>query len=454
MKRLAALLVLLGCLTVGVLSALDFGGDVVNSSGYLTNGSPAYEQSNKLALWFNTHLGTHLFFNIQASGDYQNQTTYGGGTFSPYADLDLLTLSGQFASRSGIVRLFTFDIGRFLLADPTGDIYNQSIDGLSSTIGLPLLTVKTVVGYTGLTIKPSSTIIMSKEDLVGINDTSQYFGSPRAVGELTLSAPNLVLQQDITLSALAQLDLRPYFPNNGLIASGATTYSPSQGGALDSEYFTAKISGPIYRTLFWSGSFTLETGRTLSYLSSSSAYQYEPILAYLGTGGLHYFLPGVPHLTVGLDASYASGDADYATFYGGNTAGDATAFIPITEASTAVVFSPQLTNLLTGYLSISVKPLSWTKNRYISDLQTAVTAIPFLRPTYGPVSTGGVLTKVGSNNTQMYLGTEVDGTINYRPVSDFALGVSGGVFLPNPSAFLSSAGSIEYGGRAEASFSF
>lgn len=452
MKRAALVVALVTCTALGALSALDVGGTVYNSSGYFTNGSPAFTQSDKLALWFNSYIGKHLFFDFQASGNYQNQTTYGGSTFSPYADLDLMSLAGQFTNKSSVFRLFTFDLGRFPFADPTKVIFDQSLDGLQLVTGFPPLSVIVTAGYTGLTIKPSSTIIMSKADLSGISASAQYFGSPRAVGEFSLSAPTLFWQQDVTLSALAQFDLRPYFPNNGLISAGTTTYSPTGGGALDSEYFSARISGPIVSTLFWNGSFTLETGRTLSFLSAGSVYQYEPILAYLAAGGIHYYMPRPPRLAVGLDAYFASGDADYSTFYGGNTAGNGTAFIPITEGTIAAVYSPQLTNLITGNFSISIKPFSSSHNRYVASLQTVVSAIPFLRPTNGPVSTGAVL--YGSGNTQIYLGTEVDAAVNYRPTSDLGLGLTGGVFVPNPSAFLSSANSIQYGGKLEASFSF
>lgn len=454
MKRTAALFLLIGSLALGSLGALDFGGTIYDSTGYFTNASPNFDQANRLSLWFNTYLGKHLFFYAQASGYYQNQTTYGGSSFGLYADLDRFSLHGEFNNVGSNLKLFTFDLGRFVLSDPTGEIYNQVLDGTRLYFAYPLMSVSATAGYTGLIIKPDSTIIMSQADLTGITQSTQYFGSPRAIGSLTLDAPSLFLQQDVNFNALVQEDLRPLFANNGLVSAGTTTYSPSQGGALDSQYFTLGISGPIVSTLFWDGSFTLETGRMLSYLTASSVYQYTSILAYLARGGVHYYMPEIMSLSVGLDVNYASGDGDFSKFYGGNTGGDATAFIPVTQANLATVFAPQLSNIISGAFSVSLKPLSFSPDPNLSNLQTAIAVVPFLRPTPGPVSVGGVLNKVNDGNTQIYLGTEIDATVNYRPLSDVGAALTGGVFLPNAAAFAAGAQGVQYGAKVELSTSF
>ena len=453
MGKRAAVLVMMAALAASGSFALDYGGSIANSSGYFTNGTPTFEQSNKLALWFTSQLGRHLAFDIQASGDYQNQTSYGGSFLYPYADLDKLTLAGQFSKIPNGPSLFAFDLGRFLLTDPTGDIYNQSLDGAQLVFAYPAVTVTATVGYTGLTIKPSSTILMSKADVTGLDSSAQYFGSPRAVGLLTIVAPSLFMRQDLTLSAMAQADLRPLFANN-LVAAGTTTLSPNEGGPLDTQYFTVELAGPLVSTFFWSGSFTLGTGRMLSYVVNDGMYEYTPVLSFLATGGVRYYRSDLLGLAVGLDATYAGGDADFSTFYEGNTQGNATAFIPVTQSTIAAVFNPQLSNIVTGGLTVSVKPLSGMKDPNLSNLQTSVKVIPFMRPSQGPVSVAGVY----NANNQLYLGTEVDGGINYRPFSDLGLALSGGVFFPNAAAFAPagtpSSYGTQYGGKLEVSFSF
>ena len=446
MKRLAVFLVVLGFAAAGLVSALDFGGTIDNTTGYFTNGVPPFDQTNKLSIWFNDYIGKNLFFDTQISGNYQNQTTYGGGYVGLYADLDRLSLEGQFTNPKRDLRVFGFDVGRFPLVDPTSVIYNQSIDGFNLTFGFQPFSISATAGYTGLTIKPSSTIIMSAADLNGLTNTSQYFGSPRVVGLLTFTAPSLLYQQDLTLSVLAQEDMRPFFPNNGLASPGDTVYSPNTGGAIDSQYFTLRVSGPIVSTFFWNGSFTFESGSMLSYITAASQYEYKPILAYLAHGGLRYFIPAAMNLAMGLEADYASGDPDFVSLYGGNSAGNATAFIPITQGTLAAVFSPQLTNLITGTLSFSIKPLSRLHNSYLSNLQLELKGIPFWQ------AAGNIVSNPGNVNTPIYLGTEIDGTINYRPVSDLGVSVSGGAFAPK--GYFSSGAPLQYGVKMDASFSF
>ena len=74
MKRLAVFLVVRGFAAAGLVSALDFGGTIDNTTGYFTNGVPPFDQTNKLSIWFNDYIGKNLFFDTQISGNYQNQT--------------------------------------------------------------------------------------------------------------------------------------------------------------------------------------------------------------------------------------------------------------------------------------------------------------------------------------------------------------------------------------------
>jgi len=453
MRKHGLLLLVVATVACGTLSALDFGGTIDNTSGYFTSSSPNYNQANKLALWFNTQLGPHVLFDAQASGYYQNQTTYGGTSFGLYADLDRLDLRGQIAEEGANPNLLSFDFGRFAANDPTGLIYDQGLDGLRIGLANPYFSVTTTLGYTGLTIKPSSSIIMSLADLTGITTQAQYFGSPRVIGMLSIDMPGLLLRQDLTFAAMAEVDVRPFMANNNLLSPGTTVRSPTEGGSLDSQYFIAKVSGPIVGSLFWNGAFAVQTGQMLSYIVADGQYEYKPILAYLATGGFHLYAPQLLKLAVGLDATYASGDRDFATFYEGNTAGNATAFIPITQKTVAAVFSPQIDNILTGSLSVSFKPLSGLKNPNLSNLQFEVKGIPFLRPTTGPISATSFLTAINGGNTQYYLGTEVDGSIKYRPFSDLGLSITGGAFIANPAALASSAGALQWGGKVEASLS-
>ncbi|HUX21512.1 MAG TPA: hypothetical protein VMW69_09750 [Spirochaetia bacterium] len=146
----------------------------------------------------------------------------------------------------------------------------------------------------------------------------------------------------------------------------------------------------------------------------------------------------------------ASGDADYSSLLEGNTAGNAMAFQTITNGTVATVFSPTIENVIFGELSYSIKPFSGSKSRIVKDIQTELKVLPFLRPTLGPVGATGV----NPSSTDNYLGTEVDGAINYRPFSDLGVSLQAGLFLPNATAFISSLATPQFGGKLEFSFSF
>lgn len=448
MKLRVIVLVLAVLVASGSVWALDFGGTLDNSTGYIGNSTPPFQQSDTLTFWFNTQLGKSLTFNSQLHGALGNVAPVA------LADLDSLNLVGLFPNVAKGPTLFSFTLGRFNLTDTTGDIYNQSIDGFQFGFTYPHMSLSTTLGYTGLTINPTSTIVMTKADSIAQGDPTQFFGSPRVVGLLGLSFPSLFARQDLNLQAIFQEDLRPLFET--LVAAGTTTPSSSLGGTLNNQYFTGALSGPLIPSLYYDASFTLETGKALSYITDAttglSSYQYESILAYYATGGFRYYLPQLLNSVAGIGASYASGDADYVSLLEGNTSGNATAFQPITRGTVATVFSPVLKNIVVGSVSYSIKPLSMSKNRAINNLQTEVKVLPFLRPTLGPVGATGV--DPSTTNTNYYLGTEFDGSVNYRPFSDLGVSLQAGLFLPNATAFVSSLAQPQFGGKLEFSFSF
>ena len=445
MKRGVLVLILAAVCTVGWLPALDFGATIDNSTGYFQNSSTPFQQLDTLTLWFNTHMGKALTFDAQIHGALGNQAPIA------LADLDTLSLIGVFPAIPKGPSVFSFALGRFPLKDVTAEIYDQTIDGFQLGFTYPALSLTTTFGYTGLTINPSSSIIMTKADSIAHGSSSNFFGSPRIIGLADLTMPSLFLRQDLTVQALVQQDLRPVFDKN-LVQPGTTTPSSSAGGSLNSQYFTAKLAGPVVSNLYYDTSFTLETGKTLSYITGTtgSSYQYENILAYYATLGARYYLPAILNSVAGIRASIASGDADYASLLEGNTAGDATAFQTITNNTVSTVLNPTLENIMVGELSYSLKPFSSSKNRFINSLQTEIKVLPFLRPTLGPVGASGV----NPSSTDKYLGTEVDGAINYRPFSDLGASIQAGLFLPNKAAFVQSLQSPQLGGKLELSFSF
>ena len=96
-------------------------------------------------------------------------------------------------------------------------------------------------------------------------------------------------------------------------------------------------------------------------------------------------------------------------------------------------------------MSYSIKPHD--------TLQTLLKAAAFFRSTTGQISEPGI----DDASDSLYLGTEIDLVVNFRPFSDLGAALSGGFFIPNNGAggaFLESDRSIEFLTRLEFSFSF
>jgi hypothetical protein len=120
----------------------------------------------------------------------------------------------------------------------------------------------------------------------------------------------------------------------------------------------------------------------------------------------------------------------------------------VSASSFGAIFSPRPANLFVGEASYSLKPLSGTGTKVLQNFQTMVKALIFLRPTTGAISEAGVET----DSKESYLGTEIDGVINFRPFSDLGTSLTLGYFFPNTEAFLDRTG--EFQGKFTFSLSF
>lgn len=110
-------------------------------------------------------------------------------------------------------------------------------------------------------------------------------------------------------------------------------------------------------------------------------------------------------------------------------------------------------NIIFSRLSYSIKPLSDLENSVLSNIQMELTDLTYFRSTAGAISESGI----NGTSDSLYLGTEIDGTVNFRPYSDLGISISSGVFIPNngtDGAFVESLRGIEFLARAGISFSF
>jgi hypothetical protein len=307
-------------------------------------------------------------------------------------------------------------------------------------------------GYSGLLLKPTSLILMTRSDTGDLSDPHVYFAAPRLVEKVDALLPNILPRQDLEIVAILQQDFRA---SNTLIQPGQTppVVPGASGGSLSSQFWGIGLSGAIVSNLYYDAWFYLNTGSTLSYIADPASitgfsWEYAPILAFLGGVGLRYFNESALASRAELQAVISSGDADNASYLEGNTAGASNTFVPISQDTLGIAFQPQWGNLLQINANYSLKPFSGSPTVW-QNLQLMAKVLSYLRPT-----TGGISVTLNPLSTDIYIGTEVEAIINFRPVSDLGLALSFGYFMPNPNAFVGPAAQPVLAGRLEVSFSF
>ncbi len=420
----------------------DFGGSIGNisspSAGSLGT-SPVWDmdQRNTLALWAGMYSGTTLSLVAQGSYTFTLDRPY---LFNP----DVLKLDWRI---SPAVQLTA---GRFLFRDSTGLILLHTLDGLQTAFDLSFMSIRAGAGYSGFLLKPVSTIIMSRSDAADLSIPAEYLAARRLVEKLEVTFPQLLLRQQLTLSALAQQDLRW---GADVIQPGqeAASVSGLEGGKLDSEYFTLGVSGPIAGPLYWDGFFSFSAGRTLSYVADPASgtgfsWQYEPIYAFLTGASFKLYFESFLSSRLEIRGIWSSGDADNLSFQEGNTAGASNLFVPISVQPFGIAFTPQLGNLVILDAGYSVKPFA---GPVMENLMIKLESLSYLRPTLGAISLPGV----DPASASLYLGTEADLILDFRPTSDLGLSLGAGLFLPS-AAFTGPAAEPSFAGRLQLSFAF
>jgi hypothetical protein len=420
------------------LFGFDYGAIIENATSLNWTDELVVTQKDKLSLWIDIGKSERFDLAIQGSCTFSLDMLY-------LFDLDFLYHSGEVPGILGKRSLLSFNAGRIIQSDFTGYVLDHRSDGLAITTTNPAFNLTLSAGYTGLLLKPVSYINMSKGDVLDLIDDTEFRAPPRLIEVVTLSFPELFCRQNIDLSFVGQQDFR-----KDVLQEGITVESPAEGGAVNTRHVGIGLSGPVVPSLYYEMFGYFGTGSTLTYITGS--YKKTLILSYLLGGEINLFLEKIRFARLTARVLFSSGDEDFDGYTDGNKEGYAQFFIPISLSSFGLIFSPQLGNIFLAELSGSIKPFAG--RRAGEKFQTILKGITFFRTTTGPVSEAGI----DPASTALYLGTEVDAIINFRPFSDFGTSLSFGCFLPNNNpgsgAFLDTERKPEILGRFEASFSF
>ena len=457
-RRSIAVIVAVLCASAAFGASVDFGGNLFNSSGYgnypTINVSPAgsgLTQNDVGNLWFQAALSDSILFSLQLGAAYNLTPLPTPPVTKLFVDADVASLQGTFTAPQAGLSLFRFTLGRTTFTDFTGLVLNHKADGFSLGFDYPALSVDVSAAYTGLVNKGASTITVSKADASDSTSAGVYFAPPRLIQSIQVVFPSLA-GQELSLGSIFQEDMRgtplDLTGTKGLVSVGQTTFNPGQGGPVNTQYYGVGVDGMVVSALYYKVYSYFQVTQDVTYSQTAGAYQPAQSYGLLAGGEVHYYMPKVFFSAIGSRLLYVSGDASATSVYEGNASTGLSNFTPISRGTLDYVFSPFLTNVFVGEASYSLKPLAWMGGDFAESVQTAVKADVYARATTGAISEPGIL----SGNSEAYLGTEADLTVNFRPFSDVGVTAWGGVFFPGAAFGTSAATQFKAGLDVSLSF--
>lgn len=440
----------LSLLCSGPLTAFDWGAQIEAGGSVLQAAEPAYGSDSVVRLWVSQPFSRTLSLTgaLAARNTLRLKAPEGSFVSNTLSlNLESLILSGE-----------GFWIGRSELREFSSQVLATRLDGAQVNLRFPPFDVRLGLGTSASLFKSDSTIVLSEEDLEDRTVDEDFsrpetlWAPPRLVGVLDagwrLEGTDLMVRTAL----LGQADLRPGAPADGAMADVRTL--EREGAALHTAYGGLGLEGRLFGPLFWSlrgfalggQSLTMAGPLVESKGQQTQVWKTSYLLGGLGTANLSWVQPQLSGLVADLGLRLGSGDPDGA-------APDAnrpvslnslepslfTGWIPLSRTGGALIFNPQQGNLATAQLTLSLRPhpalqvvsATWAHARVLP----AAISEPGLRP----------------GSQELYLGTESNLTLLWRPLSDLGLSLAAGGFWPSELAMTRSP---EFRGQASLTLSF
>ena len=296
---------------------LDFGGSFSNFTRAKGNdfSSLKFNQINDLLGWIRAPLsedGTS-YFAAQALYEFE----YDASVEKAYNRLDI-NLAKYVGWWNVAGSPLTLSAGRFAFSDLTGLIMSQNCDGAHVAYQMDRVTLSAYIGYTGLL---NAAIVKMQN-----NAADPFDYDSDKVYQLA--------QKYLVFSAAASV---PYLFSTQTLSGQFLAAFKLEGKSFNRMYATLDMTGPIYRTIYYSASTTIglqnyDGGSTeITNLTRAEVKWYAPFKDLAVAGGL----------------IFASGGSD----------GD-NAFTGFTKINSCFAMSePQYTSLVKVYAAASIKPI-------------------------------------------------------------------------------------------------
>jgi hypothetical protein len=444
---LVLLLVFGTCLKV---AALDWGGSTEDKTGtslpFIGLSQGTVDQTETFRLWMTHNFTSSASLVLKANAANVSTVGYSPNNLanSFTADLDSLVFS-----TGGLV------IGRTSYRDFGNTVLSTTLDGAQYTLDTPNIDLIALAGFSGFVFKSGSTVVISQADLndrtvaEDFTKPSTLFAPPRAVGYVEADFAHVLPEQKLMVAEAVQVDLR----TSGIAQAGDShsNFTPGATAPVHMSYTGVGLSGRIIGPLYWDIWSYLGLGMSLTPTGPFAQATVDPtthkpvpevlqtwstsyIVNGIGNVDLTLLLPGSNDLIIDLGLMLGSWDPDgispdqnLPNAPKGNTPSLYTGYFGISRTGSALIFNPQPVNMGVAQLLVSIKPFAKATSD-LANVQVTASAFVFVRPTPGPIAEAGI----DPTKNDLYVASEGDLNVLWRPASDWGGNLGVGVFVPGP----------------------
>jgi hypothetical protein len=362
--------------TAALLSATDFGLELKNTGGIEKIEDAEFYTDHKATLWATIPFNNANSNSLAIEGSFYASKPAGVDEFDYYVDVDLfrLSLTAQQNEKGKII----VDAGRFPVADATGILLSQGLDGVEVRGIRSFGNFSFLAGYTGLLNARQEKNLMTTDDVMDIlTDDIYALGAKRAVAKVTFQFPELFGGADLVMEALGQYDLREQFDSDA-------------HETVHTGYGTIAVNGPITTSVFYSLSGTFQTG----VLDSDDTYSEH---ALLGVARVEAF--PVPVANIFAEFVYTTGENDFFSH-----------LLPITFQSAGTLYDAEYGNLMRAKTGVFYTPMD------ILNIDFGASLFMYSKET--------------DEADGLYSATEVNAGATFKATSDLRLRFDGTLLFP------------------------
>jgi hypothetical protein len=355
-----------------------------------------FTQSLRLNAFLSGKAGAVFAFIVSGYGDF-GYSSFSAEPLSYGGNLNRLELD-FFLGPAAAPSQFRVEAGRLRVSDPGAYLAFDRMDGLSAALSLGQFDMKAETGYTGLLSAKEAGIILSAQDAADYADETLFFAPPRLYAAALFKLSEVFLRGDLSLHAALQSDLRT---------------APTD--KVDSQYLQLLLEGPI------ASGIAYKLGGIYQFIQTPARAARPMRTAAGATAELSWTNPAALGSRAEFVADWSSGSSEADLNAGADVVPDGLALgqtLPLGSLTAGSAFELPFQSMIRLKLAYSMSPAK--------ALSLRLAASGFMRS--GAEEPADPEFIAGSD--EAWLGEEGELAIQWQPLSDLRLSLSGACFLP------------------------